>query len=277
MSIEDIRDLFYLGYYNKVIDARSSIRDNEEVEYMMAYSYLSLKQVDFVLNKGETTPVRKGACLFGRCLKLEGDKDKILEILSNEIDQDMISNSCYYAIFAAIVNIKIKDYYEALKILNKFDDQNVSVIRIQALLGINRVDLAEYELKQITNGISNTVAKTYVGLIKGEEETKAALFSLLDLYDRYQDSPVILNLMVACHYAVGEWENGQNIVSILHDKFNNDPSVDINYAIGLSHSSEFSKFKTQISLVKNYKNSYNSSILSMLKDFDKTAENLETQ
>lgn len=277
MSIEDIRDLFYLGFYNKVIDSGSSIKDNEEVEYMILYSYLSLKQIDFVLNKGETTPVRKGACLLGRCLKLESDKDKIKEILSNEIDQGMISSSCYYAIFAAIVNIKIQDYYEALKILNKFDNQNASVIRIQAFLGINRVDFAEYELKQITNGISNTIAKTYVGLFKGEEETKSALFSLLDLYDRYQDSSIILNLMVACHYAVGEWENGQNIISILHDKFSNDPSIDINYAIGLFHSSEFSKYKTQISLVNNYKNSYNSSILSMLKDFDQTAENLETK
>ena len=277
MSVGELRERFYLGFFNKVIDASGSFdKGNEEVEFLVLRSRLGQNQVDFVLNttKSQTTPVQKGVHLLCQSIK-SSNKEEVISLLET-VDHSLVQNSKYYAICVGIINMHIERYPEVLEVLNSVEDSEAASLRVQALLNINRVDLAETELPQVTDPILRSLCSAYVALYKGEEETKNALFSLLDLSERFEPSPILMNLIAVCHFSIGEWENGQNAILSASEQFPNDEATAINLAVSLSHTSPGQRLSTQLSLIKNFKNAYNSSIEEMLKTFDETASRLET-
>lgn len=279
-SIEELRDLFSLGLYSNVIDEASSIsKGDEEAEFLLLRSRIVRDPLDFVINttKAGTTPVQKGIHFLAESLKITV-KEK-LESYLEDADMDLAKNSQYYSICVAIVNLRASRNIEALEVLNGNEYPEAVGLRIQALLAINRPDLAEKELGNINNSpILLVLCKAFVALFLGIEETKNALFELLDLSDRFESSIILSNLIAVCHFAIGEWANGRSQVLIADGLSDNNDTTKINTALSLFHSSDdFEKLKDQTEMIKSMNNVYSLKIQDMLKDFDDAAEVIKNQ
>ncbi|KAH0790461.1 coatomer subunit epsilon-1 [Histomonas meleagridis] len=278
MSVDDLRENFYLGFYAKVISIGAGLpKDNEEVEFLVLRSRLAQNQIDFVLNatRSQSNNVQKGLYILATALK-SGKKEEMESLLEGS-DNSLIKTSQYYSICIAIINLHLSRYIEAYEALMGNTHTEAIALRIQSLLSINRPDLAEEELSSLQNTIVSTLCSAYVSLFKDKESTKNALFALLDLSEMYDPSPILTNVIAVCHFAIEEWENGRNAIQNAESLFQNDEATTINVGVALCHSEDYGKLKTQIELIKSMKNKYTSKIEEMLKDFDDTAERIKDQ
>lgn len=279
-SIEELRELFQLGFYSKVIDQYSSVSgSDEEAEFLLLRSRVVRDPLDFVISatKAGTTPAQRGIRFLAEALRLPAKED--VERALEGADAELAQASPYYAICVALVDLRVARYVEALEVLDGCAHPEAAGLRIQALLGLHRPDLAERELTNIGKGtIQYVMCKALVALFLGREEAKNALFELLDLSERFESSVVLANLIAVCHFAIGEWENGRGQVLIAEGLSDENNATKINAALSLFHSSDdFQKLSDQTELVRSLKNEYSFRIQEMLRDFDETAETIKNQ
>ena len=279
---DELKELYYLGFYTKVVnDAASAKKGDEEVEFMVLRSRLALNQVDFVLNatKPMTSPVQKGVNLLARAIKL-GTQDKI-EALLQEVDEALVKTSPLYAVCIGIINLRIERISEALEVLNCVEHNEAAAVRIQALLAINRADLAESEVSNISQPILAKVSKAFVGLCKDKESAHESLLEFQDLaesFARYGESPILANAIAVCHFVLGEWESGCSAVEAAAEKFSSDEATTINRAVALAHTTEYEKLKEQIAVIQSFeRNRYKMKLDEMLSEFDERAAMLQTE
>lgn len=274
--IEELKESYYLGSYTKVVNDSTSYRkDDEEVEFIVLRSRLALSQNDFVINatRGQTNNVQKGINLLANALKLTNEEE-IQTLLSN-IDRSLLQISDYYAICVATIYLRMNNYLDALSVLDGVAHDEAVALRIQALLSINRSDLAENEIANIKDPNLSKICMAQIGIVKGGDAARDSLYSLQDISDRGISTPLLQNMLASCFFAVGEWENAASTMIVASEKFPNDEATAINQAVALSHGTDFEKLQTQLALIKSFKNSYANTINDLLQDFDETATRLQ--
>ncbi|OHS95420.1 Coatomer epsilon subunit family protein [Tritrichomonas foetus] len=274
--IEDLKESYYLGCYTKVVNDSTSFRkEDEEVEFIVLRSRLALNQIDFVLNatRSQANNVQKGINMLANALKLQDDQE-ILNLLDTA-DKSLLKLSDYYAICIAIIHLRVKNYTDALMVLNGVEHDEAVALRIQSLISINRIDLAESELPDIKDPNLSKVCAAHIGIVKGGDSARDSLYSIQDISDRGISTPLLQNMLAACFFAVGEWENASSAMIVASEKFTSDETTIINQAVALSHGTDYEKLQTQLNLVRSLKNPYTAGIEEMLKDFDQTAARLQ--
>ena len=278
---DELKELYYLGFYTKVVnDAASAKKGDEEMEFIVLRSRLALNQIDFVLNATKTlsNPVQKGINMMAKAIK-SGTQEGAEGALQ-DIDESLARTSALYAVCVGIINLRIERFGEALEALNGVEHDEAASVRIQALLSINRADLASTEVSGITQPILAKVCKAYVGLCTDKESAHEALLEFQDLaesFARYGDSPLLSNAIAVCHFVLGEWESGCSAIEAASEKFPSDEVTQINRAVALAHTTEYDKLKTQIEMIQSFqKNKYKAKLDEMLRDFDETAARLQT-
>lgn len=276
--IDDLKESYYLGSYTKVINDSSSFRkDDEEVEFIVLRSRLALNQIDYVINatNGQTNNVQKAINLLATSMKLSDQKE--IQNLIQNADSSLLKISEYYAICAGIIYLRLGNFSEVLSILDGVNHDEAIALRIQALIPINRSDLASSILPDIKDPNLSKICSAQIGISLGDAAARDALYSLQDISDRGISTPLLQNLLASCFFAVGEWENGNNAMIVASEKFPNDETTAINQAVALSHGTDYEKLVTQIDLVKSFNNSYTSTLNDLLKDFDDTAARLKEE
>ena len=278
MQLEDLKESYYFGAYSKVISDSASLRSSDpEVEFLVLRSRLAQNQVDFVLNatRSQANNVQKALNLLANVLKA-GNDDKIRQILA-DADKSLLQLSEHYAICVGIAYLRIGAYTEALNVLNGIEHDEAIALKIQALIGINRVDLAEEELPNIKDQNLSKVCAAHVGIINGGDSARDVLYAIQDILDRGISTPLLHNLVAGCFFAIGEWENATNAMTVAIEQFPNDESTNINQAVVLSHGTEYEKLHTQLELIKSFNNPYTNELNEMLKDFDQTASRMQSE
>ena len=279
---DELKELYYLGFYTKVVnEAASAKKGDEEVEFVVLRSRLALNQIDFVLNstKPLANPVQKGVNLLARAIKA-GSPDKV-DALLGEVDQALVRTSPLYAVCIGIINLRIDRISEALEVLNCVEHSEAAAVRIQALLAINRADLAEAEVANISEPIQAKVCKAFVGVCKDKESAHESLLEFQDLaesFARYGESPLLANAIAVCHFVLGEWESGCSAIEAAAEKFPSDESTAINRAVALAHTTEYEKLKEQIAVIQSFeRNRYKTKLDEMLREFDERAAMLQNE
>ena len=185
--------------------------------------------------------------------------------------------SSHYSICVGLGYMIAEEYNDALECLHGVIHQDAAALRVQCLLSLERVDLAEEEIESITSNSLKAICNGIIGLKKDQNSTKTALYSLLDLSERYQLSPLLGSLIASCHFAIGEWEQGQSTILIASEKYPNDDSIMINSVLSGLRVADFAKMKSDIALINSNNSIYAQNIQKLLEDFDETAERITSQ
>jgi hypothetical protein len=280
---EEIASLYYLGYYARAAqEGAAAQKEDEEVESIVLRSRLAQNQIDLVINTTNSlgTAVHKGVNLLARSMKA-GSKAEINQLLSQK-DESLLRLSAVYAICVATIALRIQRFPDVLEVLNGVSHPEAAALRIQALLGISRVDLAEGELGNVTHDVLSKICRGYISLYKNADAVRHSLNDFEDLRDSYKgygNSSLLCNAIAVCCYALGDWTTGcQYIQGFLENGINDEVSA-VNLAVGLAHTAtKVEELKTQIDIVRNYERSgYRAKIDEMLKDFDATAARLQNE
>ena len=276
--MEEIKEKFYVGLYQKVISDASAMKGaDEEIEFIVLRSRILIGQADFVLNyaKSQETPLQKGVYILAKAKKC-ATPEEISALIPTD-DETLYATSEVYAISKATACLQAERVTDALAIISNNSHPEAVCLKIQCLLQMNRADLAEKELENINNQILKNIWTAFVALYQGKDEIQRSLFALQDLAERFESSPLLANAMACCHFALGEWENGNMDIQSTAENYPNDEAIQINKAVVAHRTNDYEKLKTQISLVTSMNNKYMRNINDMLKDFDETATRLENE
>jgi hypothetical protein len=276
---DDLQTLYCLGYYGRVAkETPNQKKDEQDIEYMILRSRLALGQIAFVEQscKLQANAIQKGVLLLAQSLSTtETD-----EILSRR-DDSVLRVSPHYAMCLAVIQLRADRPSQALELLNRVDHPEAAALRIQALLAIARVDLAEAELEAIGHDVLRKLNRGFVALHKDKDAVQLAQNDFMDLSDTFRSygtSLLLGNAIAVCHFALGQWESGFEAIKALSEQFPTDETTAINLAVATAHrAKKFEEIRAQVEIVKAFRsNIYKSKIDEMLDDFNQTAERLQS-
>lgn len=274
-EMEEIHDSFYAGLYAKVLADTKDIKKLDEfTEFMVLRSRIFCGQIDFVINqvKAQSSDMHKGVYLLAQSKKCN-NVTEISNLLPKD-DETTVATSPYYAICKAMLLIQTENISEALIILSGHKNDEAIAEKIHCLLLLNRPDIAQKELENISSQILRNIWTALVSLYLEKEEVRKSLYSLQDIADRLPLSPLLANAIACCYSALGEWDMAQMTIQNAAENFPNDESVIINQAVALHRGNDYEKLKTQVQMVMSLNNDYTKNINEMLKDFDDTVARL---
>jgi hypothetical protein len=280
--VDDLHTLYYLGYYTRVAKESPNLKkDDQDLEYMVLRSRLALGQLRFVEEscKPQANATQKGVYLLAQSLSATST-DQIDQLLSRR-DDSLLRVSPHYAMCLAIIQLSLDRPSQALELLNGVAHPEAAALRIEALLAIARVDLAEIELSTISNDVLQKLNRGFIAFYKDSDAIQLALNDFMDLNDTFRSygtSLLLANAIAVCHFALGQWESGFTAITPVREQFPNDETTAINLAVATAHTAKrFEEIRTQIEVVKALqRNRYRVKIDEMLEDFNQTAERLQS-
>lgn len=271
--MEELADYYYLGFYQKVATDGSKPEIPEEGQFMVYRSNLALGKVDYVINQTRRgdSPMAKGINILANVMKME-DNDTKVKYITDNFDIQAKNGSQYYTICITICYLLCNKPGDALELIHDLKHPEAGMIRIQALLALDRPELASEEIPNISNKALSDIAQGVVA-IRTQENLNKAINDLLDQHDRYSQlvSPLLDSLIATCRFLLNEKELAIGDLAQDVNQFPNDPNVIINDFVLSIPSADAKQISDKVALVNSTKCQYSSNIAQMLEQFDQKA------
>lgn len=155
---------------------------------------------------------------------------------------EVAATSPSFLLMCAIVYVHLGDYDNALRTANRVNGLEELAVKVQVLLRMDRVDMAEKEvaaMQAIDEDATLTqlaTASTY--LAKGGESVQEALYIYQDLLERHGATDQILNGMAACHLAMGKIDDAERVLKEALTKNPNCATTLINVICSSKHKNK---------------------------------------
>lgn len=241
--IFEVRNAFYLGNFQACInEAQKSKVISEEKDLFMYRSYIAIKKYGVILNEVSDNRGRdfKSIRQLARYLSSDPrDRNSIVDEVE-KIDDSRESNEYVHLIVAAQIAFLENRYEDCIRFLHGVDQLECSALTIQALLKLDRIDLARKELKKMQekdeDATISQLANAWVILSHGTgvEKLEEAYYIFHDLATKYGTTPLLLNGQAVSLIARGKYDEAEALLQEALEKDSNNAEALINL-IALSH------------------------------------------
>jgi len=167
-------------------------------------------------------------------LHRKSDRAGVLADVKKLQDDGISMGNPTTALTSGIIYMHEGQFEDALRCLKNKDAESPDTLAmaIQALLQINRVDVASKELskmKDIDDDSTITkLAESWVQMGKGGDNLNEAFFNYDELVQKYGDTPLLLNGQAAASMAQGKFEEAEGFLLTAQEKDANDAETLIN-------------------------------------------------
>ncbi|CAF2939243.1 unnamed protein product [Rotaria sp. Silwood2] len=236
----EIRTNFYTGNYQQTINEATKLKVPQnlqtEKDLFMYRAYIAQKKYGVVLDEirpsasqEELVTVR----LLADFLANESKRDNILRDLDNKMGGNVKNSFCL--LMTAYMYYLSENYETTLKVLHNADSLECCALTIQALLKMDRLDLAKKELKRMTDmdedSVLTQLSTAWVNIAIGSEKLQEAYYIFQELSDKHTVTPLLLNGQAVCHIAQGKYDDAQTSLQEALDRDSNDPQTLINLIV----------------------------------------------
>lgn len=236
----EIRTNFYTGNYQQVINEATKLKVPQnlqtEKDLFMYRSYIAQKKYGVVLDEIRPSTAQDeliSVRLLAEYLSNESKRDDILRDLDGKMGGN-VKNS-FSLLIAGYIYYFSENYESTLKVLHNADSLECCSLTIQALLKMDRLDLAKKELKRMTeideDSVLTQLATAWVNIGIGSEKLQEAYYIFQELADKHTATPLLLNGQAVCHIAQGKYEDAQTALQEALDRDSNDPQTMINLIV----------------------------------------------
>lgn len=207
-SIFELERDYYLGNYQSCINKANSMPSCKESTFYMCLSYFQLKRFDFLEIETKKSSDQCTRLVYQLYLFTESEdqRETILDNLEKLLQekQDNLSRLIVSSIFC-----RAKSYQLALRALHQLDCLPTMLSRISIYLVMNRLDLAEQQLKLMQKEHDNStltkLATAQVRLMSGHyEEAYSTADELERIYGRA--TPLIKNIQTAAAIGMSNYD-----------------------------------------------------------------------
>lgn len=241
--IFEVRNSFYLGNFQACInEAQKSKFDNKEKHLFMYRSYIATKKYGVVSNEVDGSRGKEYKAILQLSQYMSGDertKQSIVEQIE-KLEDTQEPDEYVHLIVAAQIYFLENRFEDAIRILHGVDQLECTALTIQALLKLDRVDLARKELKKMQekdeDATISQLANAWVILATGTggDKLEEAYYIFHDLATKYGTTPLLLNGQAASLIARGKYDEAEPLLQEALEKDSNNAEALINL-IALSH------------------------------------------
>eukprot|EP01114_Cavostelium_apophysatum_P019864 TRINITY_DN6508_c0_g1_i1.p1 TRINITY_DN6508_c0_g1~~TRINITY_DN6508_c0_g1_i1.p1 ORF type:complete len:302 (+),score=89.22 TRINITY_DN6508_c0_g1_i1:62-967(+) len=211
-DLYELRNFFFLGNYQGAINEGSSLsglndQDKIERDVFLYRSYVAQKKYTFVMDdikNNAPTPIQAVKLLATYFAKSDTkDKELPLITLKEWMSDSTVNTNQTLRLIAAIINFHEGNYEEAMRAVYQTNNLESIAMLAQIYLKINRLDLAEKELKAMQkiddDATITQLVSAWVNLAAGGDRIKEATLTYNDLMEKYVATPLLLIGLSVCN------------------------------------------------------------------------------
>eukprot|EP01139_Manchomonas_bermudensis_P015183 Amastigsp_a509652_134.p2 type:complete len:298 gc:universal Amastigsp_a509652_134:934-41(-) len=213
----EVKNFFHLGCYQSAILASENLRLTSEdlkaeLNTLVYRAHLAKGAAAVVLR--DVKPTATLALLAVRLLAVSSSNPSMrgsaLEQVQKWLGDVIASTNKTVRLVAGLLYCQDGNHAEALRVLHGSTDLEAMSLTVQILLSMHRVDLAEKELKRMTETEEdNTLTQlsiAWVGLHRGKNGVQEAYNIFQDFIEKYQTSAKLATGAAVCAMAQGQFK-----------------------------------------------------------------------
>eukprot|EP00656_Telonema_subtile_P057178 TRINITY_DN9347_c0_g1_i5.p1 TRINITY_DN9347_c0_g1~~TRINITY_DN9347_c0_g1_i5.p1 ORF type:complete len:238 (+),score=68.14 TRINITY_DN9347_c0_g1_i5:194-907(+) len=226
MDLFSLRNQLYTGNYQQVVteaaafNARGDDALAQERDILLYRAYIAMGQQFLAIQK-----IPDSASFALRSVKLLATfsqspttaGDAACETLDEWMGNPQAAKDQTVLLMAATILNTLGKYEDTLKYIHDSTDIELMATLVQTFLYMDRMDLAEKQFatmqRQEDDATLTQLASTWINLAKGSEKIKEALFTLVDISEKYGTSTMIFNGMATAHMGQCEFEDAEACVN----------------------------------------------------------------
>lgn len=221
-SVRTLRNNYYLGHYQKVIDEVKEFSSEGPVEMSFYYrALLQLKPEEVFKNITDRGPTALQAVkLLGTYRTAEDDqKELVFETLNEWLGDEILSKDQVLSVIAAQIFFEEKNYKEALKlVMNAGEDLEKFALCVQIYLKIDRVDLAAKACAAMADvdddDALTQLATSWLHIAQGGNKIREASFLLQELIEKFGKSPTLLVSSAVAQLHLANYAEANNFLKL---------------------------------------------------------------
>jgi len=241
----DVRNAYFTGNFQTCINEAQKLKLMDpalalERDVFLYRSYLALKKYRVVLD--EITPSKPEQVqplkILANFLAYPAKRDDIVADLDTKMSGNVDIGNNVLLIVAATIYLHVGQAESALKVLHPSDHLECGALKVQALLAMNRPDLARKELKNLMekdeDATLTQLAQAWTNLSLGGEKIQEAYYIYQDMIDRLGSTALLLNGQATSFIAQGKYAEAESSLQDALEKDPNNPETLVNLIV-LSH------------------------------------------
>lgn len=244
----EVKNYFYLGNYQQCITEGQKLRVNSQEQRLLRdvflyRSYIALKKYSVVKEEihGASPPQLQALKLLAEYLSgSSSKKDQIVAEVDKKFSGDIDINNVALFIAGATIYANEQNHEAALRVLHQSSDLECSALTLEIYLAMDRVDLAQKELKSMQEKDDDStvtqLAHAWFNVAVGGEKLQDAFYIYQELIDKSTATPLLLNGQAACFLGMGKYEEAEPLLQNALDKDNDNPETLINLVVLSQHT-----------------------------------------
>lgn len=244
----DIRNAFFTGNYQTCITEAQKLKIPDQTlaierDIFLYRSYIAQRKYRIVLDeiKPSSAPLLQPLKLLAEFLAAPAAKREsmVLELdgkLSGNVD---VSNHVQLLV-AATIYLHADQPESALRVLHPSEQLECLALRLQALLALNRPDLARKELKNMQDKDEDAtltqLAQAWTNMALGGEKIQEAYYIYQEMIDKLGATALLLNGQAVTFLAQAKYTEAEAALQEALDKDPNNPETFVNLIVMSQHT-----------------------------------------
>lgn len=216
----ELRNYFYLGNLASATTEGETVSVQDagariERDVILKRLELAKGKYDAILQSIEDSspPALQVLKLLALLLKEPSTAETAPAVLEGWLEDEVSAGSPCFILMCAILYTHLGDYDNALRMASRSDSLELMSVRVQVLLRMDRVDVAEKEVaamqKVDEDATLTQLATAWTHLASGGERVQEAVYIYQDLLERHGATDQILNGIALCNLAQGKPEEAE--------------------------------------------------------------------
>mmetsp|Transcript_21855 Transcript_21855/g.70606 ORF Transcript_21855/g.70606 Transcript_21855/m.70606 type:complete len:285 (-) Transcript_21855:72-926(-) len=233
---------FYIGAYQAAVNEASSLShldgtEATERDCFLYRSYIALGSPELALAEigDDASTALQAVKLWARYKSDPSSKEAVL----NQLQELMADPSCAanttLQLMAATVYACEDNQTEALRCCHGGASLELMALSVQCLLKMNRVDLAEKQLRAMSSTDDDAtltqLATAWVNIGLGGSKLQEAQYVFQELGEKYAWTPKLHNGAAVCHLQMGQYDEAERELLEALNKDSKDPDTLANLVI----------------------------------------------
>ncbi len=216
----ELRNYFHLGNFSAAATEGETVTvDGQgmkiEKDVFMKRIDLAKGNYDAVISSvnDSSPPALQVVKLLAQMHKDPSTSETAQAAITAWLDDDVSTGSPCFVLMCAILYTHLGDYDNALKVASRSVSLELLCIKVQVLLRMDRLDVAEKEVANMAktdeDATLTQLATAWTRLAKGGDAVQDAVYIYQDLLERHGATDQILNGMSLCSIAKGKPEEAE--------------------------------------------------------------------
>ena len=220
-----VRNNFLVGNFQVAIDECSatpplSQQKTIEMKVFLYRARLALGDAQGVIADINEAPMALEAVKYLAAFMLQpGKREACLGKVLQSLEDELTTNNGSLRMVGGIMHAELKQYTEALSVLKGpgATTPEHAALRIQILLKMNRLDVAQRELAELTNSsdddaVVTQLAQGWVYAAMGGSKCEEASYIFQELMDKFDPTVMLMNSLAVCKLHMEQYPEADELL-----------------------------------------------------------------